>query len=340
MTGRERVLRTLHGDAGCGIPAIPITMMKAAAFIGVPYRSYATEAALHAHGQIALAAAFGTDHVSAISDPAVEASDLGAEILYRDDAPPAIDAGRALLQDTTRLARLDAPDPRDGPRMRNRLEVIRLLSEGAGAERAVEGWIEGPIAEACDLRGVDRIMTDFFDDPGFVRDLIGFVLEVETSFAAAQVEAGADYIGIGDAAASLIGPDLYRQFVWGAERELVAAVHRLGVPVRLHICGTITPLLLLLRDIGAELVDVDSMVSLAAARAALGPGACIAGNINPVSDLQHGSPRRIHDALDACRRDAAGGAWAAAAGCEVPRDTPDENLRALVSFARSRDAQA
>jgi MtaA/CmuA family methyltransferase len=334
MTGRERVLRTMRGEAGVGLPNIPITMMKAADIIGVPYRRYAQDAEAHARGQAAISAAFSIDHVSGISDPAVEASDLGAEIFYREDAPPAADEAHALLADTGRLSTLTAPDPHDGPRMRKRIEVVRRLSAEVGHEKAVEGWIEGPIAEACDLRGIGRIMTDFYDEPGFVQDLVAFVIEVETAFAAAQVEAGADYIGIGDAAASLIGPDLYRQFVWEAEKALVASVHRLGVPVRLHICGNIVPLLDMIKEVGAELVDLDSMVPVAAARAALGPRVTLAGNINPVVDLRNATPRHVAEALAACLRDAAGGPYAVAAGCEVTRDTPDENLRAMTEFAR------
>jgi MtaA/CmuA family methyltransferase len=325
----------MRGEAGIGLPTIPITMMKAADLVGVPYRRYAQDVEAHVHGQAAISAAFGIDHVSGISDPAVEASDLGAEIFYREDAPPAADEARALLADPRRLSTLTAPDPHDGPRMRKRIDVIRRLSREVGHEKAVEGWIEGPIAEACDLRGIGRIMTDFFDDSGFVRDLVAFVIEVEAAFAAAQVEAGADYIGIGDAAASLIGPDLYRQFVWEAEKTLVASVHRLGVPARLHICGNIVPLLDMIRDVGAELVDLDSMVPMAAARASLGRGVALAGNINPVADLRDGTPRHVTESLAACLRDAAGGPYAVAAGCEVPRDTPDENLRAMTEFARS-----
>ena len=38
--------------------------------------------------------------------------------------------------------------------------------------------------------------------------LIDFVVEMEVAFGAAQVEAGADIIGVGDAAASLVGPEI------------------------------------------------------------------------------------------------------------------------------------
>jgi hypothetical protein len=58
-----------------------------------------------------------------------------------------------------------------------------------GREKIVEGWVEGPIAEGADLRGINTLMTDFFDDPAFVRDLFDFVVELELRFAREQVRA-------------------------------------------------------------------------------------------------------------------------------------------------------
>jgi MtaA/CmuA family methyltransferase len=333
MTGKERIMRAMSGQPLNALPNIAITMMKAADEIGVPYRTYALEAEAHARGQVAVSRRYGIDHVSGISDPAVEAADLGARVIYREDAPPAIDDSEPLLGDPVRLLSLRPPDPWASPRMRKRIEAIALMKERCAGEKAVEGWIEGPIAEACDLRGVGRIMLDFYDQPGFVRDLTAFLFDVEMRFARAQVEAGADLIGMGDAAASLVGPDHYRQFVWDAEKRFVLELHAMGVPVRLHICGNITPLLSMIREVGADIVDLDSMVPVKEAREKLGPLQCLAGNINPVADLRDGTPAHIEERISACWRDAGGTFYAVAAGCEVPRDTPPENLMRLASFA-------
>ena len=324
----------MRGQPVDRLPNIAITMMKAANEIGVPYKTYALDAEAHARGQLAICRKYGIDQVSGISDPAVEAADLGAEVVYRDDAPPTIDEGNAVLADTTRLARLKVPDPWAGPRMRKRIDAIALLRKGVDGQ-AVEGWIEGPIAEACDLRGINTIMTDFYDRPSFVRDLIAFVFEMEMAFARAQIEAGADFIGVGDAAASLIGPELYRDFGWEYERKYVDELHRMGVPVRLHICGNITPLLGMLSDVKAEIVDLDSMVSVREAREKLGPDRCLAGNINPVAVLRNGTPALVAARLEECFADAGGRFYAVAAGCEVPRDTPEMNLHAVARFAQS-----
>ena len=77
MTGRERVLRLMRGEPMDALPNMAITMMKAADEIRVPYKTYAMDADAHARGQTAVSRAYGIDHVSGISDPAVEASDLG-----------------------------------------------------------------------------------------------------------------------------------------------------------------------------------------------------------------------------------------------------------------------
>ena len=84
----------------------------------------------------------------------------------------------------------------------------------------VSVWIEGPCAEGADLRGINTLMLDFYDDPAFVRDLFEFIVEVESRFARFQVAMGADLIGVGDAAASLVGPKLYNELVWPYEREV------------------------------------------------------------------------------------------------------------------------
>ena len=334
MTGKERVLSLMRGEPTDHLANLTITMMKAADEIGVPYRTYAMNAEAHARGQAAVSRAYGIDHVSGISDPAVEAADIGARVIYRDDAPPAIDDDEPLLLDTARLLSLKVPDPWASPRMRKRLDAVAFMKKECGGEKAVEGWIEGPMAESCDLRGVSRVLMDFYDAPSFVRDLVSFVVDVELAFARAQVEAGADFIGMGDAAASLAGPAHYREFIWEAEKRCVRELHRMGVPVRLHICGNITPLLEMLADVEADLVDLDSMVSVKSAREKLGRARCLAGNINPVAELRNGTPGSVEAALDACFREAGESAYAVAAGCEAPRDTPAPNLLAMARFAQ------
>ena len=89
--------------------------------------------------------------------------------------------------------------------------------------------------------------------------------------------------------------------------------------------------------LGCEIVDLDSLSPLTEARARMGPGQVLLGNINPVTVLRGGNPKTVVQSLEECHRQA-GARYIAGAGCEVPRDTPPENVRALADYARAHQA--
>ncbi|HOM98900.1 MAG TPA: uroporphyrinogen decarboxylase family protein [Acidobacteriota bacterium] len=333
MTGRDCILNHLDGRAVERLPFMPITMMFAADQIGQPYGRYVRDFRVLVEGQIATAERFGIDYVSAISDPAREAHDCGAEIRFFDDQPPAVDEATPLLGDKDRLRTLRIPDPATSPRMSDRLEAVRRLREQVGRERLVEGWIEGPCAEAADLRGINHLMLDFFDDPEFVVDLLDFVTEMEISFALAQLQAGAELIGVGDAAASLVGPKIYREFIQPREKRMVEAVHAAGGRFRLHICGDTRALVRMMAELGCDIVDLDYPVPMEQARKEAGRDQMLLGNLHPVETVLAGPVEKIERELDECWR-AAGPRYIVGAGCEIPRGTPPEHLAAMGTFAR------
>ncbi len=334
MNAKERVLAMLDGKPVDQLPLMPITMMYAADLAGVPYRSYATDHRVMAEAQIRVAEEYGFDYVSAISDPAREATDLGAVVEFFENQPPAIVESQALLETKSRLKSLRLPDLSAPGRMRDRIEGVALLKEKSAGETLIEGWVEGPCAMAADLRGMNTLMFDYHDDPDFVLELFEFVVAMETEFARAQVDAGADIIGVGDAAASLIGPKLYEQFVWPYEQKLISAIRAMGARVRLHICGNTRKILRGMGTVGADLVDLDYLSPVAEARAAMGPDQTLLGNLDPVRVLRDGTPESITQAIADCYQ-AAGPRYIVGAGCEIPRGTPEANVRALTDFARS-----
>ena len=332
MIGRARVLAMLRGQATDHLPLMPITMMFAADRAGVPYGRYAADGAVLAEAQLRIAEEFGFDHVSAISDPAREVCDLGGAIEWFEDQPPAIRGDAPVLSDKAKLARLTVPDPEAAGRMSDRLRGVRHLAQRAGGSLMVEGWVEGPCAMAADLRGMSALMLDFTDDPQFVNDLMDFAVRMEVLFAAAQVTAGATLIGIGDAAASLVGPRIYQQFVLGWEQRLVEQIHALGVPARLHICGNTKRIVRGMGETKCEIVDLDFLTPLSEARAVMGVDQVLLGNLDPVRALRDGTPESVYAALAECRAQA-GPRYIVAAGCEVPRGTPAENMRAMARYA-------
>jgi MtaA/CmuA family methyltransferase len=239
-----------------------------------------------------------------------------------------------LLADKTKLAKLKIPDPLGGGRMHNGIKALALFKERVGKQLLVEGWIEGPLAEAADLRGINTVMTDFFDDPAFVRDLFAFVIEMELRIAKEQIKAGADLIGIGDAAASLVGPQIYEEFVWPYERQLMDGIHAMGGRTRLHICGNTRKILRGMGRLGCHMVDLDYLAPVHEGREQMGSGQVLLGNINPVAALRDSTPEQVSKAVAECHQQA-GSRFIVGPGCEVPRDTPEANLRALVEYAHT-----
>lgn len=334
MNGRQRVLAFLRGEPVDRLPLMPVVMMFCADQIGVQYGRYVNDYRVLAEAQMRTAERFDLDLVSIMSDPAREACDCGAHVEFYDDQPAAIVESDALLADKSKLARLTLPDPLGGGRMNAAVLALELMKSQVGQEKALMGWVEGPCAEAADLRGLNTLMLDFFDDPAFVRDLFEFVLELALRYARVQIEAGADLIGIGDAAASLAGPKFYQEFIWPYEKRLVDGLHALGARVRLHICGNTSRMLEQIGQLGCDIVDLDYLASLADARRAMGADQVLLGNLNPVAALRDSSPAAVSAAFAECHRQA-GARYIVGAGCEVVRDTPLENVWAMVDYART-----
>jgi MtaA/CmuA family methyltransferase len=232
------------------------------------------------------------------------------------------------LEDDPDLTKLTRPDPLKSERMRDRIEAVRAYHAQVGGEYSILGWVEGPTAEATDLRRMDNFFMDLMDDEEYAGELMDLCVDVALDFGRAQIEAGADTIGIGDAAASQISRDLYEEFILPREQRLVRGLKDAGAKVRMHICGNITHLLPGLASLDLDIIDVDHMVDLRTVRKELGTRTVIAGNIDPVAGVLRSTPDAIRQAVRDCYAQA-GNPFMVGAGCEIPSRTPVENLRAL-----------
>lgn len=332
MTSFERYLQRLHGQPVDRPPNFDIMMQFAAHYIGKPLREYYLNSQVLVDANMAVLQDFELDIVQAISDPYREAFDLGLAVTFPDDALPL--SSEPLLKDPADLRKLTLVDPANGKRMSDRLEAIRRFREQVGGRVPIMGWVEGALAEAADLRGVSTLMMDLFERPEWVTELLEFCVEQEIKFAAAQIAAGADIIGLGDAVASQISPDWYRQYGLPYEQRIFAAVHENGAIARLHICGNTSLILQDMAQSGADIVDLDWMVDYENAAQVYGPnGPALCGNVDPVKIMLHGSPDAVKRAVNLCL-DVGGPKHFSGAGCEIPDGTPHENLHAQTQALR------
>jgi MtaA/CmuA family methyltransferase len=308
-----------------------IMMTFAAHFIGQPLSRYYLDHRVLCAANLGVQRAFHLDVVQAISDPYREAADFGLFVEFPLDGLPVSKA--PLIRTPGDLGKLAAPDPHTGRRMSDRLQAIRQFREAVGGQVPIMGWVEGALAEAADLRGLTAVLTDVYDRPAWLHELLELCVGVGVAFARAQVEAGADLVGLGDSICSQISPAMYREFALPHEQRIFAAVHELGAMTRLHICGNTTRLLPDMARSGADIIDLDWMVDWPRACAMFADGPAPCGNFDPVRIMLQGTPQEAQQAVAHCLK-WGGPRSLSAAGCEIPDGTPPENLLAQAQALR------
>ncbi len=333
MTPYERFNHRIKGEPVDRPPNFDIMMTFAAHFIHEPLSRYYLDYRVLCSSNLAVLDAFDLDIVQAISDPYREAADLGLDVEFPDDGLPI--ARMPLIAEHEDLARLVQVAPANGRRMSDRLESLRMFREQVGSRVPIMGWVEGALAESADLRGVSNLLVDLYDSPEWVSELLGKCVEVEIAFARAQIEAGADIIGLGDAIASQVSPAMYREFALPYEQRIFDAVREMGGIARLHICGNTTRHVPAMGESNADIIDLDWMVDLNTARQTLGDAVPLCGNFDPVAIMLQGTTEQVERAVRDCVS-AAGPRGINRAGCEIPAATPHANLwaqaRALAEY--------
>ena len=77
------------------------------------------------------------------------------------------------------------------------------------------------------------------------------------------------------------------------------------------------------------MIDLDFMVDMERAADILPESCCICGNFNPVTVMLQGTPAEVRAEVSGCKQIRNRNRNFIAPGCEIPRDTPLENMIAL-----------
>ena len=329
MNSHQRFAAVLAGRQPDRVPVFPLLMSFAAARAGMTYRRYATDGRALAEAQLFIRERFPVDAVTACSDAFRVVADLGGDMVFPEDKPPHL--ARPLITEEADLTRLKRPDPTaGGGRMADRVRAVAEMARAEKGETWVLGWVDMPFAEAASAVGVTELMMLTHDQPPLAHRLLEFLTGIVIDFALAQVQAGADMIGAGDAVASLVSPKTYRELVLPYEQRVIEAVHAAGRPVKLHICGNTTALLPDLIRTGADLFNVDHLVRFELARDAYTAAGCaFKGNLDPVADLLQSTPGQAQAKAMECLRKAGSSRYLLSAGCEVPATVTDEVFAAF-----------
>jgi MtaA/CmuA family methyltransferase len=327
MTKTEQFHSLLqHGALPGKLLFRPILMYFAANFIGKTYGEFASDYNVLVEANLRCMDEFGLDMLGLISDPYRETSAFGAKIRYIPDGVPR--CLNYVVNSMDDVINLKIPDVYKSERTLDRIKAGEVLTKKTQGNIPVIGWIEGPLAEACDLTGVQNMMMQLMMDPDFASRLMDKCMVTAKDFAKAQIEAGCEIIGMGDAVCSQIDAETYDTFVKERHKELIEFIHSLGGKIKLHICGDTNHLLPHYKDLNLDILDLDWQVDIGHARSVVGDEVILAGNINPV--LVQDKTR--DEVFSLCRNlveKHKNERFILSAGCEITVLTPPENLKAM-----------
>lgn len=304
----------------------PILMQFAAEYINSHYGAFASDYKVLAEANLRCMDDFDLDMLGLISDPYRETSAFGAGIRYVQDGVPR--CLNYVVQSLEDVLQLKNPDIWKEERTRDRIKAGEYLSKKTQGNIPVIGWIEGPLAEACDLTGMENMLMQLMADPDFAHRLMDKCMQTAKDFAKAQIDAGCEIIGMGDAVCSQIDAGTYNLYVKERHRELIAYIHEHGARIKVHICGNITHLLPAFKELKPDILDLDWQVDIAEARRILGDQVILGGNINPVLVQDKSRDEVYRMSLDLVEK-FKNERYLLSAGCEITALTAPENLKAM-----------
>lgn len=216
--------------------------------------------------------------------------------------------------------------------MRACLRTLAAIPQKYRDKYLINTTVTGPFSQVAFLLGMDATMMGTLDEEDALLDAI----RLRVPFALRWVDElkaldpGCIWIGEGFASNSLIGRDAYRTFVMPFEKEVVDRIHSIGKTSILHICGKLDQSLESLLETGSDGVEIDWQVDVPQAKQRVGDRITLKGNLN-TSTLVKSKPDEIYQlTAGAIRKGMPGDRFILSSGCCLGRDTPPENVDAMV----------
>lgn len=323
--GKDVLMRAIMNEETERPAWVPFVGCHGGALIGAPADEYLRSADLIAQGLLKADELYTPDGLPITFDLQMEAEILGCDLRWSSDGPPSVAshplAAGAGLDDLP-------PFSADGGRFPIAMEALRRVKGEIGDRVGLFGLICGPFTLALHLLG-NNIFLEMFDDPEGVGELIAFCAEIGKQSADAYLDSGADIIAVVDPMVSQISPEHFAQFVTPAANDLFDHIKRQGAPVSFFCCGDATRNIEVMAKTNCDSIFVDENVDLAFLRDIAGKhGKSFGGNLQLTVVLLLGTAQQAKTAAVECIDIGDGRGYILAPGCDLPYDTPPENVAA------------
>ncbi|MEJ7838404.1 MAG: uroporphyrinogen decarboxylase [Thermomicrobiales bacterium] len=300
MTGRARLLAAANLQP---VDATPVWFMRQAGRILPEYRALrerhsflevARNPELAAEATLMPVDRFGVDGAVLFADIMLPLDAMGIPFRIDPGVGPVIESPIRTAADVAHMTKLDAEEAT--PYV---LDALKLLRRELGDRAALLGFAGAPFTLACYLvdgrpsREYPRTKALMFGSPEIWHQLMANITDVTILYLKGQISAGADVVQLFDSWLGLLGPDVYREYVFPYTNRIFSELKELAPTI--HFSTGTVQLLEMIGETGPDLVSVDWRLPIDEAWNRLPAGTGIQGNLDnsllmaPWDAVQHGT---------------------------------------------------
>lgn len=337
MNGYERIQAALKDKQPDKTPIMLHNFMMAAKEDNVNMATYRDNPQTIADVFIHSIEKYGYDGVLVDIDTVTLAGAVGVPVDFPENEPARSHKGN--MGELTDVKNLKKVNIENYKYIQNWLEATRLVKSYFGNEIFVRGNCDqAPFSLASMMRGSQEWMLDLvIGEPEQVQELLEYCTDITCQFINLMAQTGCDMVSNGDSPAGpeMISPDMYEMFALPYEKKVVAEAHKNSIPYTLHICGNTDTILDLMIKSGADAVELDYKTDVQKTFDLLHDKACFIGNIDPSGVIAMGSPQLVEQkTIELLNIFSKTNRFILNAGCAIPSNTPEENLKRMISVAR------
>jgi len=330
-SGKDRLLKTLNHEPVSAIPWVPFAGVHAGKLKGYSAKQVLTDGNKLLESLLEVNRLYDPDGQPVLFDLQVEAEILGCELAWAEDAPPSV-ASHPLSGHSNIPDKL--PGPGDG-RLPMILNVMRQLKEAVGEHTALYGLVTGPFTLASHLRGTD-IFLDTMDDPDYLNRLMSYASKVAQRMTTLYLEAGMDVIAVVDPVTSQVSPRTFTAFLAEPFSQVFDSIREKDAFSSFFVCGDATKNIEVMCQTNPDCIAVDENIDMAAVKPITDRyNIVLEGNIPLTTRMllgtQQDNMKYIVDLLDELPNHQN---LIVSPGCDMPYDTPIENVIAAVEAIR------
>ena len=323
--GKELLFKAFARETTERIPWVPFVGCHGAYLIAMEAGEYLRSSDHMIQGLSAAIDRYRPDGIPVIFDLQVEAEALGCELKWTDNGPPAV-ISHPLLNGTS-LDLLSIPSP-DAGRIPEVIKTTVTLKKKY-PDTALYGLVTGPFTLGLHLQGTE-IFVKMMEDPGSVHNLMHFTSKVCTAMAGYYIDAGCDIIAVVDPMTSQIDPLSFHTFVTGYVTRIFKYIRSKKALSSFFVCGHAQQNIEEMCKCKPDNISIDENIPLSYVKEyASKYKISFGGNLKLTLVLLLGTKEDAQKEALECMDIGGKEGFILSPGCDLPMDTPPENLEAI-----------